>query len=157
VTLSADLAVTAKYTVVASKPTISKLLETNSVFAVARVSTPVTGQTAAARHKQGTVFSFSLDRPATIKIALQRRAFRRRAGRTCKPPTRALRRKPRCTRTITIATLTRTARSGPNRVAFSGRIGGKAFDPGDYEAVITAADSGGRSPAKTLRFTIVKR
>jgi hypothetical protein len=148
------------YTVVTAantKATISKLLETNAVFAVGHLSTPTAGQTAAAGHKHGTVFSFSLDRAATIKIALQTHAYGRRAGRTCKPATHALRRKPRCTRTITIATLTRTAHSGPNSVAFTGRIGGKPFRPGNYEAVITATDSAGQSPAQTLRFTIAKR
>jgi hypothetical protein len=148
------------YTVVTAantKATISKLLETNAVFAVGHLSTPTAGQTAAAGHKHGTVFSFSLDRAATIKIALQTHAYGRRAGRTCKPATHALRRKLRCTRTITIATLTRTAHSGPNSVAFTGRIGGKPFRPGNYEAVITATDSAGQSPAQTLRFTIVKR
>jgi Divergent InlB B-repeat domain len=160
VTISADLTVTATYKTAAStqtKPTISKLLETNSVFVVGSVSTPLTGQTAAAHHKHGTVFSFSLDQPATIKITLQARAHGRRVGGKCKPATPARRRKPRCTVTITIATLTRTAHSGPNRVALTGRIDGHAFDPGHYEAVITAADSAGQSPAETLRFTIVKR
>jgi hypothetical protein len=145
------------YTVVATKPTISKLLETNSVFAVGHVSTSVTGQTASARHKHGTVFSFSLDQPATVTIALQTRASGRRAGGTCKPATLALRRQPRCAITSTIATLTRTARTGANSVAFGGRIGGKAFDPGHYQAVVTATDSAGQSPTQTLRFTIVKR
>jgi hypothetical protein len=143
------------YTVVATKPTVSKLLETNSVFAVGHVSTPVTGQTATAHHKHGTVFSFSLDQPATITIAFQARAHGRRSGGRCKPATPALRHKPRCTITITIGTLTRTAHTGPNLVAFTGRIGGTGFGPGHYEAVITAADSAGQSPATTLSFTIV--
>jgi hypothetical protein len=163
--MSADLAVTATYNAASitpnptaqTKPALSTLSETNSVFVVGRRSTSLTGRTAAARHKHGTIFSFSLDQPATIQIALQTRGYGRRSGRTCKLPTPALRRRPRCIRTTTIATLTRTAHSGRNSVAFTGRVGGKPFKPGNYEAVITAADSAGQSPAQTLRFTIVKR
>lgn len=140
-----------------ARPALSALGETNSVFAVGPASTPLTGRTAAARHKRGTVFSFRLDRAATVKIAIQTKARGRRVGRVCKPDSRRLRAKPRCTRTVTLATLTRTAHAGVNTVAFSGRISGKALRPGRYQAAFTAADAAGSSPAKALGFTIVKR
>ena len=93
-------------------------------------STPLTGQTSAKRHKQGTIFSFRLDQAATVKIAIQVKARGRRVGRSCHADSRTLRHKPRCTRTITIATLIRSAHAGLNKVAFSGRIRGKALMPG---------------------------
>jgi hypothetical protein len=54
-------------------------------------------------------------------------------------------------------TLTRTAHAGVNRVAFSGRIRGRALPPGRYEAIFTPSDAAGASPPQRLRFTIVKR
>jgi len=139
----------------ATKATISSLGETNSIFTVGRSSTPPTGQTAR-RHKQGTVFSFRLDHPATMKIAIQTKTRGRRVRHVCKPDTRRLRRKPRCTRTTTIATLTRTAHAGLNRIAFTGRIRGKALKPGRYQALFTATDVAGASTPRSLSFAIVK-
>jgi hypothetical protein len=141
----------------ATKATISALGETNSTFTVGPASTPLSGRSAARRHKRGTVFSFRLDQPATVRIAIQTRARGRRVGRACRAETRRLRHNPRCTRTITVATLTRTAHAGLNKVAFSGRIRGRALKPGHYQAAFTATDSAGASPPKTLSFTIVQR
>ena len=140
-----------------TKATISSLGETNSVFVVGRASTPLTGRTAATRHKQGTVFSFRLDQAATVRIAIQTKARGRRVGRICKAESRTLRHKPRCTRTLTIATLTRTGHAGLNKVAFTGRIRGRALKPGRYMAVVTAIDTAGASRPRSLGFTIVKR
>jgi hypothetical protein len=136
---------------------LSALSETNSVFVVAPSSTPKTGQTAAKRHHKGTVFSFRLDQPATVKIAIQAPARGRRVHRSCKPDTHKLRHKPRCTRTVTIVTFTRSGHAGANRVAFTGRIGGKALKPGRYKAVFIAVDAAGASAPHSLSFTIVKR
>jgi hypothetical protein len=140
-----------------TKATISALAETNSIFTVGPPSTSVTGQTAAKRHKQGTVFSFQLDQSATVRVALQTNAPGRRVGRTCRGASRTLRSKPRCTRTITIAVLTRSAHAGLNKVAFSGRIRGRALKPARYQAAFTAIDRAGGGPPSTLGFTVVKR
>jgi PKD repeat protein len=140
---------------VPTKAALSRLGETNSVFAVGGHSTPLTGSTARA-HKHGTVFSFLLDQPATVKIPIQTKVRGRRVGRSCRADNRRLRHKPRCATTITIATLTRIARAGLNKVAFSGRIRGKALKPGRYQAAFTAIDSAGASNPKTLSFTVVK-
>jgi hypothetical protein len=139
-----------------TKATISSLGETNSTFTVGGSSTPLTGQTSATRHKQGTTFSFRLDQPATVKIAIQAKAKGRRVGRSCRPDSRKLRHRPRCTRTIIIATLTRTARAGLNKVPFTGRIRGKSLKPGRYQAVFTATDAAGASPSRSLGFAIVQ-
>jgi uncharacterized delta-60 repeat protein len=166
-TMSADQTVTATFNALpsippppaaaATKPTISALSESNSTFRVGNSSTPLTGQAAAKRHKQGTTFAFRLDRTATIRIAIQTKALGRRVGRRCRASSRRLRHKPRCTRTITVATLIRSAHLGLNEVPFSGRIRGKALAPGRYQATFTATGSAGSSPSKTLTFTIVRR
>jgi DNA-binding beta-propeller fold protein YncE len=116
-----------------TKPTLSALRETNSVFAAGAASTRLNGATASA-HKRGTVFSFRLDQAATTRIAIQRR----RPGRR-------------------VATLTRSAQPGLNRVPFSGRIRGHALRPGRYRAVFVASDSAGSSSPRALSFKIVKR
>jgi hypothetical protein len=137
--------------------TISALGETNSIFTVGPSSTSLAGQTAAKRHKQGTVFSFQLDQPATVRVVFQTNAPGRRVGNSCRTASRRLRRRPRCTATITIATLTRSAHAGLNKVAFSGRLPGKVLKPGRYQAAFTAIDSAGSAPPSTLSFTVVER
>lgn len=136
---------------------ISGLRESNSVFAVAVTSTPLAGRAAVRRHHRGTVFSFWLDQPATLKIAIQTTAPGRRVNGRCRSVSPRLRRRPRCTRIVTLATLTRVAHVGRNRVPFSGRVRGRALGSGRYRAVFTAIDGAGRSAPRTLHFKIVKR
>ena len=160
-TMGSDQTVTATFTgaasaATASKPTISALRETNSTFAVAASSTALTGTTAS-RHPRGTVFSLRLDQPATVKIVIKAKLRGRRVGHSCRTPTRRLRRRPACIRTITIRTLSRSARSGLNKVPFSGRIAARKLAPGHYQAVFTATNSAGSSTAHGLGFTIVKQ
>jgi hypothetical protein len=139
-----------------TKATISAVKQTNSVFAVGRASTPLTGRTAA-RAKTGTTFSFVLDQPSTAKLAITTTATGRRVGRRCRRNTRSLRRKPRCKRTVKVATLTRATHAGLNKVAFTGRIRGRALKPGRYKLALTATTAAGTSAARTLRFRIVRR
>jgi hypothetical protein len=138
-------------------PTLSALRETNAVFAVCPASTPPTGVTAARRQKRGTVLSFRLDQPATVRIAVQRLppGSARRSPLQARPP--GLRRYRHCTRTLKLATLRRSAHVGRNKVPFSGRLRGKALRPGRYRAVFTATDSAGSSAPKGLSFRIVRR
>jgi hypothetical protein len=135
--------------------TLSALSETNSVFAVGAASTPLSAQTAR-RHARGTTFSFRLDQAATVKLAIQAQSSGRRVHGRCLPNSRGGRRKPRCTRMTTVAILSRGAHGGLNKVAFSGRISGKALKPGRYQAVFTPIDNAGASVAQTLGFKIVK-
>jgi hypothetical protein len=131
-----------------SGPTISGLRETNRIFAVGGAATALTGWTATARTKRGTVFSFGLDQPATVTIAIRATAPGRRS---CRP-----RGTHRCTSTITSATLTRSEQAGRNQVPFSGRIRRRPLKPGHYEATFTATNSAGSASAPALRFTVVK-
>jgi hypothetical protein len=161
VTMTADQTVTATFNALPAaqptKATISELRESNAIFAVGPSSTPMSGLTSARHHRRGTVFSFQLDQPATVKIAIQQTVRGRRVGRSCHADSHRLRRRPRCTRTITLATLTRSAHMGANGVAFSGRIRGKALRSGRYSATFIALDVAGASAPKSLSFTIVRR
>ena len=140
---------------VATIATISRLHQTHAVFAAGSSSTPVNAQ-AARRHHRGTVFSFRLDQPATVRIAIQRNVAGRRLGHRCRPDRPKLHLRPRCRRWVGVATLTRGGHAGRNIVAFSGRIRGKTLKPGRYRAGFTATDTAGRSRPQRLGFKIVK-
>jgi hypothetical protein len=58
-------------------------------------------------------------------------------------------------RLVTKATLRRSARVGLSRIAFSGRIRGRALPAGRYRATFTAANSAGTSQPRALGFRIV--
>ncbi len=110
------------------------------------------------RHKRGTAFKYSLSEAASIKIVVTERVSGKRRGRSCVAPIRKLRKARKCTRTITLGTLTRISHRGANTVAFSGRIGSRALKPGRYQARITAIDTARHSSRpQTLTFTIVTR
>jgi hypothetical protein len=134
------------YTPQRTRPTISGLTETNAVFAAAGTSTPLQGRTASASHKHGTVFSFRLDQAATVTVVIS-------ATRSCRRSTAAPHGKPRCP--LAVATLTRGAHTGANRLTFTGRIRGRPLKPGSYRAVFVATNIGGSSAPRTLRFRIV--
>jgi hypothetical protein len=133
---------------------ISSLRESHSMFAVAGSSTPLTAQ-ASRRRPHGTIFSFLLSQAATVQLRITTTRPGRRSGESCRPESRALRRKPRCTRTVTIATLLRTADVGTNAIAFTGRIRHRALRPGRYKATLTATDQAGISAPKAIGFTIL--
>ncbi len=86
------------------------------------------------RAKRGTTFRFTVSERATVTIRITRH-------------------KPRSVR----GTLKRNVAKGPQRVAFSGRFGGKALAPGAYDVRVRATDAAGnRSRAVTLHFTILR-
>jgi lysophospholipase L1-like esterase len=128
-----------------SRPTISGLFETRQRFAPG-----------SARHVSGTVFSFDLDQPAKVRIAIERTAPGRLVGRACRLPTRGLRHKRPCTRTIPISTIVRQEPPGLDRLAFSGRVHGEALKPGRYVATFVALDSAGASSPQSLLFTVTR-
>jgi CSLREA domain-containing protein len=140
-----------------AKPIITRLGRTNGVFAVGPTVTPISGVTAAKRHPRGTVFSFTLNVTATVTVKIMAQLPGRQVGRKCKPATAKLRKRPRCTRAVLKATLTRSAHDGANRMPFSGRPARGPLSPGSYQAVFAAAGVSGRSGPQTIGFRIVKR
>jgi hypothetical protein len=139
------------------KASLTAINETNTVFAVGAQPTPIDGLTGAATHPKGTAFTFQLDQPAQLAVAIQRRGQGRLRGGKCKPRTHKNRKRKRCALYRTAGTLHRSGHPGHNSIAFSGRIGKKALKPGRYRARITATTAGGRTAPKTLAFRIVKR
>jgi DNA-binding beta-propeller fold protein YncE len=134
-------------------PRLTRLSESNRVFAPAGSSTPLTGTTAR-RIKRGTTFSFALDQASTVVVLIQRVGLGRRLERVCQPYTRRLRRRPSCALFSTVATITRSAHVGPNRLPFAGRVLGRALRAGHYRALFFAVNVAGQAPGQALFFTV---
>ena len=139
-------------------PTFARPLRlVRALFRVAPGATPVRIAGAARRPvPRGTTFTFSASEPGELSIVIAKPAAGRKVGRRCVAPTRANRRRRRCTRYVTRGTLRRSASAGANRVAFTGRIGRRRLTPGRYRAAATVKDAAGNtSKASTVFFTIV--
>ena len=120
-----------------ARPFVSAMRFTPPTF---RVSARATAITAARRAHAGSVLRFSLSRAAPVKIVLQRR---KKVGRRF--------------RWVRAGTLTRErGLAGPNKVAFSGRIGRRALASGRYRATLTATGLNRRaSEARRRSFLVV--
>ena len=135
-------------------PEISAASLTNKRFRVGRQATAISAKKAPI----GTSFRFTLSVPARLQIAITHSAPGLRRGHSCLAPTNKLKRAhaKRCTRTLTLGTLTRASEpNGADSVSFSGRIGQRALTPGHCGAVLSARNAAGRSKPVTLSFTVV--
>jgi IPT/TIG domain len=105
----------------------------------------------------GTTFSFALNEAATVRMSFTQRVGGRKIKRKCVAPTRANRKKPKCTRTITVGTLNFQGHAGTNTVRFQGRLSRvKSLKPGRYTLTLTASGSAGlQSTPRSVSFTIV--
>jgi hypothetical protein len=128
-----------------------------------RVSKRPTAVSAKAKTKtgvpQGTSFHFTLSDAAQLQIVFTRPAAGLRSGKRCLAPSPKLARghAKRCTRTLTVGTLTRAGEpAGASSLAFSGRIGTKALAPGAYKATLTASAGGLSSAPVTLALTVLR-
>ncbi len=105
----------------------------------------------------GTTFRFTLDKPAAVRLAFTQAVSGRRVGSRCVAPTRANRKRRRCTRTLTRGTISLSGHSGVNTIRFQGRVSRtRRLRLGSHRLVITASTPGAGSTSKTLRFTIVR-
>ena len=76
----------------------------------------------------------------------------------CQPTRRANRAEPRCTRYITIGSITVQARRGANSIPFTGVLAGKRLAPGSYKLTATPTDSAHhKGQPRTAKFTITAR
>ncbi len=134
-------------------PVVSDVSVSPSPFRVGKGSTAIVKRAA----PRNTAIRYRLSEKATVRLNIQRKLPGRRSGGTCVKPTAALRNAPRCTRLVTAVTLQRTGFTGQNRVAFTGRIDGKALPAGSYRVRAKATDKAGNaSKARTAGFTIVR-
>jgi streptogramin lyase len=126
-------------------------------FRVARARTPiVSAQRRRTARPPGTTIRFRLSEVATVRLVIERRLAGRRAGGRCVTPRPALRSRKRCTRFVRRGTLVRRdLAAGTQRIAFSGRVGGKALRPGRYRVTAVAIADGVRSKPRRTPFTVV--
>jgi hypothetical protein len=106
-----------------------------------------------------TRLHFTLSAAAKLQITITRSAGGLRRGHSCVARSAKLRRAhaTRCTRTLTLGTLTRASESaGADSLAFSGRIGTRVLSAGAYNVVLSASNAAGHSKAVKLGFTIVR-
>ncbi|HEV2811635.1 MAG TPA: choice-of-anchor Q domain-containing protein, partial [Solirubrobacteraceae bacterium] len=132
---------------------------TFAVNPAGRAETAVPRAVAAQRRRvrRGTTFRYRLTEAARVVFAIQRARSGRRAGGRCRKPTRANRRRARCTRWVLVGRFAQQAAAGETRKAFSGRIGTKRLGRGRHRAVLVATDAAGnRSAARRLTFRIVR-
>jgi hypothetical protein len=81
-------------------------------------------------------------------------AYVRKLKGKCRKPTTKTAKKPKCN--LVVATISRDAHEGQNKLPFTGRIKGKALKPGKYQAVLVATGTGGDSKSAKVSFRIVK-
>jgi hypothetical protein len=105
-----------------------------------------------------SAFKFSLSEVATVEIGLARSQSGRRSKGRCRPASRKLRKRPRCTRYVAAGSLVKINMSpGAHSVGFAGKLRGRALKAGSYRATIRATDpSGNRSRAAVLSFRLTR-
>ena len=134
-------------------PALSAVRMTRRRFRVGRKPTAI------AAAKRGSAFVFTLSEDARTSIAIARQRPGRRVKGRCVKPTRRNRARKRCRRFVVRGTLTRAqTKQGPNRVAFSGRLGKRKLQRGRYRATLAAVDAAGnRSAPRRVNFRVVRR
>jgi hypothetical protein len=139
----------------ATAPKLTRVSLTNKRFHIARQRTAV----AAKKAPLGTSFRFTLSAAAKLTITIKQvRQLRNRACSTPRDAKLARSDPKQCILTTTRGTLTRRhLPTGSCKVGFSGRIGSRALEPGNYEAILSASNAGGRSIPVTLAFSVVDR
>jgi hypothetical protein len=141
-------ALTASYTIVAVRPTISGLNETAARWLERKARR--------SRLPLGTTFSFSLDQAAQVELSFARLTGGRKAGGRCVSPALAAPRAQRCTRSLSAGTLTIRAQAGGNALAFGGKTSLGRLPAGTYAVELSATGLTGHPSAPvSLRFTIV--
>ena len=143
----------ASFTTPLAAPVLSAVGMTNKRFSVGQHSTAKS-----ASAPVGTTFRFTLSEAARLTIAITRPRPGLMRGKACVAPTHALERAhaKRCTRAVAVDELTRASEpQGSDRVAFTGRVAGRALAVGPYSAVLQAGNAGGKSKALTVAFFVV--
>jgi hypothetical protein len=108
--------------------------------------------------RNGLSLRATLSEPASISVTIRRLLSGRRVAKHCVAATRKNRKKPKCTRVVTVRSLTITGlKVGPNRRVVTARDSKrKLLPPGSYEVTVVAKDpAGNRSSSRTSHFTIL--
>jgi hypothetical protein len=106
---------------------------------------------------RGTVFSFTLSHPATVKLTFSSMRRGRSVEGVCKPRAHHGDRGLTCIYLTTIGALTVSAHAGTNKLSFTGHLSHtRMLRPGRYHLSVSATSAHGASvAARMLSFTIV--
>jgi hypothetical protein len=111
-----------------------------------------------ARVATGTTVTFTLSAAARVRFTFERAVRGGIGGRRCRTATRALRRRPRCTRFSRMRGAVRlTLPAGTDHIRFDGVLdSGRRLAVGRYRLSVVAVDAAGRaSPARRAWFNVV--
>jgi uncharacterized delta-60 repeat protein len=100
---------------------------------------------AAKRPRRGTTLTLELSEPATVRFDAFAVSRGRRVGARCRKPTRANRKRRRCTLSTRKGGFSRAVGAGRSKLAFSGRVGKRALSPARYTLRATPKDAAGNS------------
>lgn len=116
----------------------------------------VTGRSHA--RTRGLTLEYTLARPAQVVIVIEKRVAGRELRGSCRAITAASKKAAPCERYIALLTLIVTrAPAGKGRLWYSGRVGNRLLGDGPYRAIAAAVTSGGWSPARSVRFSVVRK
>ena len=105
----------------------------------------------------GTRVRFRLSRAAPVVFHVQRAAPGRRVAGRCVAPRRSNRGHRACVRYLTLrGSFGFAGRAGANAFHFTGRLRGHRLAPGRYRLVAQAGSPGARSPARAIRFRVIR-
>jgi hypothetical protein len=103
----------------------------------------------------GTAFTFSLDRPTTVRLDFTQPGAGRRVSNRCVARRKRNQHKPKCT--LLPGSLAFSGHSGVNTVRFNGWLSRtKKLRPGRYRLVIIAITPGVGRTSQQLSFKIVR-
>ena len=137
-------------------PSITGLHVSPARFAVSARGVAERAVSAVAAPK-GTAFRFTAATAARVVYTIEALKAGRRSGRRCVAPTRSNRRTAACTRAVLVGRFASQSVKGANRRTFSGRIGTRRLAPGSHRATLVATTGARRSPARSVKFTVVAR
>jgi hypothetical protein len=140
-------------------PVLRSVSLSRTRFRVAKGATVIAAKKKKSKIGRGTTLRFTSSEAAKLTIRVERMLPGRKSGkgrkRVCKPVRHKVRR-GRCTAFRRTATLTRSIKTGPGRIALTGRIGKRRMAAGRYRLTLTARDAAGNSSRAIRRnFTIV--
>ncbi len=110
------------------------------------------------RKPRGTILRVRLTVASRLVLTVTKPAPGRRSRGRCVARTRKLAGNARCTRWVRLrGRLSTAGTAGLNRIAFSGKLRGKALSPGAYRFVLTLPKLGAAKPVVTTkRFRVIR-
>jgi hypothetical protein len=108
------------------------------------------------RSALGSSIRFRLTISGRVMFSFAKQLPGRRSGKRCLPARGHVPRRKRCTRLRNVGSVSRDAKGGANRIAFSGRIRGRALALGSYRlTAIPLSASHQRGRARRAPFKII--